>query len=480
MLLRHSAYYLLARGVPGLVNFAALAIYTRLLAPEEFGRYTLVLVGVGLANVVIFQWLRLVLARFFAAHQENSEKFLGGILIIFFTLATGVTGTGLLLVWWSSDPIWQQLLALAIPLLLTQSWFELNLTLATASLKPGRYGQLLSSKAAISLILGSMLAWAGLGAISPLLGLLVGHIFAFIMFSIVVWRDINPRWPEIAELVKQLRYGLPLTVTFALGWVVSGSDRLMIAWLMNDRAVGLYAAGYDLAFQSLTLLLTIINAAAYPLAVTAMERYGTEAAKIQMAQNGQLVFTAAFAGCTGLIALSPEIAIILIGEDFRIASLVVLPWIACAAAIAGIKAYHFDLAFQLSYASHWQIITTAIAAVANIVLNLIFIPIFGIVGAAWATLAAFIIAVIASAFLGHRVFTMPGVRPLLLKAIIVGITAGGSAWCGARLGDAAWISLIQGIMLGVVAAGLMSILLNVSGLRVAILRRLKGPNARNT
>ena len=54
MLLRHSALYLLARGVPGLVNFFAIAIYTRMLSPEEYGRYALVVAGVGLFNVNFF------------------------------------------------------------------------------------------------------------------------------------------------------------------------------------------------------------------------------------------------------------------------------------------------------------------------------------------------------------------------------------------------------------------------------------------
>jgi hypothetical protein len=34
MLLRHSLLYALGRGLPGIVNFLAIAVYTRLLAPE--------------------------------------------------------------------------------------------------------------------------------------------------------------------------------------------------------------------------------------------------------------------------------------------------------------------------------------------------------------------------------------------------------------------------------------------------------------
>jgi O-antigen/teichoic acid export membrane protein len=471
MLLRHSAYYLLARGVPGFINFAALAIYTRLLAPEEFGYYALVLVGVGFVNVVVFQWLRLVLARFLPAHREAPERFLGGMLALFLLLAVGVTGIGALLALWWPDPVWRRLLALAVPLLLAQAWFELNLTLATTRLKPGWYGRLLGTKSAISLVIGGLLAWIGLGALAPLVGLLVAHLLAFLLFAVAVWRGISPQWPEASELRKQLRYGLPLTVTFALGWVVTGSDRLLIAWLLDESSVGLYAAGYDLAFQSLTLLLAVINTAAYPLAVTAMERGGNDAASGQMAQNGQLIFTVAFAGCAGLIALGPEIVTLMIGAEFRSASLAILPWVACAAAIAGIKAYHYDLAFQLSYASFWQVVTGAVAAIANVALNFILIPNFGIVGAAWATLAAFLIAAFSSALLGSRVFAMPRTMPLLVKATVVGIAVWSSAWFGASWSDAVWTSLIQGFMLGGVAAALMSLVLNVGGLRAATLKR---------
>ena len=41
-LLRHSFIYLFARGVPGVINFLAIAVYTRLLPPEEYGQYALV------------------------------------------------------------------------------------------------------------------------------------------------------------------------------------------------------------------------------------------------------------------------------------------------------------------------------------------------------------------------------------------------------------------------------------------------------
>lgn len=473
MLLRHSAYYLLARGVPGVVNFAALAVYTRLLAPEEFGRYALVLAGVGLVNVIVFQWLRLVLARFLSAYREDPQRFLAGILALFLTLAVAVTGLGALLAVGWPDPIWRRLLALAVPLLLVQAWFELNLSLAQARIEPVWYGKLLGSKAVLSLAIGGVLAWIGLGAAAPLTGLLAAYLTAFLLFAFVAWRGISPRWPEAIVLRKQLSYGLPLTVTFALAWVVSGSDRLLLAWLIDERSVGVYAAGYDLSFQSLTLLLTIINTAAYPLAVNALEKDGLIEARKQLKQNGELIMAAALAGGTGLMVLGPNIVNLLIGPEFRSEALQILPWVAAASALAGIKAYHFDIAFHLGRNSRWLVVTGGTAAITNLILNLLLIPVYGILGAAWATLGAFVIALLTSVGLGRYAFTMPAILPLVAKGFVVALVVGLAAWLGEGLSNDNWMGLGLGLFFGLLTALAASLFLNLSGLRSAVWCRFR-------
>lgn len=465
MLLRHTAYYLIARGLPGVVNFAALAVYTRQLAPEAFGQYALVLVGVGLANVAVFQWHRLVLERFLAANSADPQRFLGWMLAQFLVLALAVTGIGALLALWWPDPVWQRLVALAVPLLLAQAWFELNLALVRARLEPGRYGGLLGSKAVMALGLGAGLAWAGFGAMAPLIGLLVAHVVAFVLFGLGLWRGTSPRMPETDVLRAHLRYGLPLTVTFALMWVVSGSDRLMLAYFLDEQAVGVYAAGYDLAFQSLTLLLTIINTAAYPLAVTALERDGEAAACEQLRQNGEWILAAALAGAAGLVVLAPALVAVLIGETFREGALTVLPWVAAAAALAGIKAYHFDIAYHLGRASQYLVATGAVTAFSNVALNLWLIPVHGILGAAWATLGGYGLALLLSVVFSQRAFPMPAIAPLLIKTGWVGVAAALAAWFGLALGNTPTASLSIGLALGLIGTGLIAVAVDVGGVR---------------
>lgn len=471
MLLRHSFYYLVARGLPGLLSFAALMLYTRLLTAADFGRYAVVLAGVGLVHVMMFQWLQLVLARFLPAHRDAPHTVLQPILALFLLLAGIVSGVGFVLALLWPDPVWQLLIALAVLLIVAQAWLQIDLTLASTQLAPARYGYLLGGKSLLALLVGGWLAWLGLGSQAPLIGLLVGTVLAWLLFGLGAWRGTRPRWPTPLVLREYSAYGLPLAITFALGWVIASSDRFLIAWLIDEAATGVYAAGYDLAQQSLGLALVVVNTAAYPLVIRQFEHNGAKAASAQLGRNGELIVTLALTGAAGLIALAPVIVNTVIGEAFRADAIGVMPWVAAAAAVAGIKAFHLDIAFQLARQSRWQVYTAIVAAVANVALNLLLIPRYGILGAAWATLGAFTLASLVSGWLGRRVFPMPALLPLLGRGLAVAALAYLGAWSVMQTALPTLTTLALGIAAGGALAMAGALLLNVAGIKESMFAR---------
>jgi hypothetical protein len=141
-----------------------------------------------------------------------------------------------------------------------------------------------------------------------------------------------------------------------------------------------------------------------------LERGGEGQARAQLAHNGELIMAAALAGAAGLVVLAPSILTLLVGAAFRPAAASILPIVVAASAMAGIKAYHFDIAFHLGKHSRKLVLLAALAAVINVVLNLLLIPPLGIMGAAWATLGAYAVALVTSAVVGHRNFLdAPGI-----------------------------------------------------------------------
>ena len=468
MLLRHSAQYLLASGLPGLVNFLAIALYSRLLSPDEYGRYALVIAGIGLINVVFFQWLRLALSRFLPAHLENPKLLLSTILAGFSAMVLLTGGIGLLLSYLWPDQTWKWLMLLAVPLLWTQAFFEISLSLNAVKLLPQRYGLINGVKAISALAIGAVLIVWGLGPYGPLIGLLLGMLLSIALWGRTEWNGLSHRIskPLLGEI---LRYGLPLTATFALSFVMSSSDRFLLAWLLGEGQAGIYSASYDLGQQTLTMLMTIVNLAAYPLAVRALEQKGMDAAQEQLRHNATLLLAIALPAAVGIVVLAPNVSEVLLGISFREDATRILPWVALSILLAGVRAYHFDMAFQLGKYTMGQVWVTATSAILNVFLNFWWIPQFGLIGSAYATFASCLLALLMSAALGRKVFVVPfpcyeGLK-IAFSSLLMGFLL-----CFTLTHQGLYALIVQ-VVLGCASYSAMAFLLDIGRCRTKLLQR---------
>jgi O-antigen/teichoic acid export membrane protein len=470
MLWQHSIFYLLARGLPGLVNLAAIAVYTRLLAADEYGRYALVIAGVSFANKLAFEWLRLALVRFLPAYQDQRQLFGATIAAGFLSLVAGTAVLGGIAVIVASDGPERQFLVAGIVLLWIQAAFDLELERARIHLLPRRYGVLALGRAVFSLALGVLFVWLGFGPIGVIAGLCLGMLITLAQPLAHRWRRARLDLCDWALLRRLTRYGVPLAVTAALSFVIAGSDRLLIGWLLGDESVGLYAVGHDLANASLGVLLMIVNLAAYPLAVRALEEHGPEMARRQLATNLTALLAIGLPAAIGFAILARPIADLLVGQQFRAGAAMLIPLIAVAALLRDIKAYYLDQAFYLGRRTVGQIWVTVAAVVVSVGLNLWWIPAFGIVGAAYAAIVAYVVAFVLSAFLGRRVYRLPGLTPDALKVAFAACFMGAVLWqIRDWSGPAAFFAQV---LAGAAVYGLLTLILDVAGIRSRILAEL--------
>jgi O-antigen/teichoic acid export membrane protein len=199
-------------------------------------------------------------------------------------------------------------------------------------------------------------------------------------------------------------------------------------------------------------------------------------ARRQLNENGALVFSIALAAAAGLVVLAPVVIDVIVGPELRDGARLVLPWIAVGGAIGGIKSFHLDIAFHLSRFSRGLLAASATAAAGNILLNLLLIPRFGIVGAAWASLLSFVLGASVSALLGRRVFSMPPLAPLAVRgfAVAAAVATGAQAW---RLVEPAAGALVIGLAGGVGCGAAAALALDIGGVRAAVRRRWPRPGA---
>lgn len=407
MMALHGLAYALARGLPALVNFAAIAVYTRLLEPTDYGRYAVVVATIGMAHMLAFLWLQLSLGRFFAAYRDMPTRFLSSVLAGFILVVLLLALATLPTLLWLDEPGLRRLVLLGVLLLAAEAFSEIHLRLANARLEPLAYGRIALVRAVVALAAGSGLVLAGLGAEGVLIGLLTGCAVASLRPTLHAFRGCQPALVDPAILRRLLLYGAPLVLTIACDYVLFAADRLLIARLVGVDAAGVYAVGHDLTNFTLGMILVIVHLAAYPIAVSAFESGGLAQAAPKLRQNALLLWGLGLPAACGMALLATNITGVVVGAAFRESAATVMPIIALAVLIQKSRTFYFDMAFQLTGRVGIQALISAAAAVVNVILNLVLIPAYGIAGAAWATVAASALALGLSIALGRRHLALP-------------------------------------------------------------------------
>lgn len=417
MFIKHSVFYFITQGFSGLISFIALIVYTRLLTPDEFGRYSLVIAGAGLFNTVFFQWLKLSLLRYLPIQKENDKVFLSNIITSFLIIAVILGLLAFIYFLMLHDQIWERYILFGLLLIWSEGWFELNLELLRSKLKPIKYGILKFLKNLISLLFGIFFIYLlKIGALGPIYGILIGITITTLLLVTKEWKGLSLKLNRNI-IIELLSYGLPLTGTFALSFIVNSSDRFFIAKYLNESAVGIYSATYDLVQQVMVLIMMVINLAGYPIIIKILETDGLEAAKKQLVKNGNFMFMISIPVTIGFVMLSNSISSTFLGSNFRDKSIFLMPMISVSILFMGIKAYFFDLVFQMNKNTIYQLFIMGIASVINIILNIFLIPRYELYGAALSTLISYLIALILSIYIGRKIMLLTIDYIFLLKVL---------------------------------------------------------------
>lgn len=463
MLAKNSFFYLFAHGIPSLLNFSAVVIFTRLMTPEQFGEYALVIAAVSFTNMFLYEWLHLGLLRFLPSATVSKPVFLSTVFTAFLILSLLVLALAVELLLFDFARDQWRLLLLGVLLCWVWGFFHINLQLKTAQILPAEYGRISAGKSIFSLSFGVLLVWYGYAAKGLLAAVTLAMLFSMLLWARREWLQISIKQFNKPLMRKLVCYGFPLAANLAFAEVISNSDRVFLVWIHDKSTTGLYSVGYDLANHILGVLFMIINLSAFPLAIKALESNGKSAAIVQLRKNVILLTAIVLPAATGISILAPGICGLFLGPEFRQAAQQLMPWVAAAALIAGMKSYYFDLAFQLGKYTMGQVKILVLAALVNMLLNLLLIPDFAMMGAIYATIIAYSVGLLLSMLLGRRLLKMP--LPVIEFVKILFATTIMAVVCWPFREQLNFWSLGLGIFTGVGVYVLLLLLLNVAGLR---------------
>lgn len=405
MLTKHTFIYMLLKGSAGLFGLITIFVFTRLLTPEEYGVYSMLISAMSILYVIFFHWLSLSLTRFYSHDNAQTDKFLPSVLLSFFI---AIVISSLLLLFFLlvfKNYSWGKWFFILPFLTWSYAWLELNLRIANASLNPTLYGMLALSKAGLGLIV-SVLLYFLIGLKGIFIGLILATFLTPVFSMRKVWARFSFSLIDKGILKKLIDYGFPLAITGLLTLVVDVSDRFIIAGILGEGQAGLYSASYDFVVQILGFVFTIFYLATFPIMVNNFSKKDYDKVKSEYKQYAVLLFASSVPLLAIFCGLASEIAELVFGVSFRESATQLIPVVALGVFVGSFKIHFFDLSFQLGHKTVAQIFPAFLTAVINILLNLLWIPSCGIIGAAYATLVAFSIGAVISGIMANRILAM--------------------------------------------------------------------------
>lgn len=464
--------YLPANIVQGMVGFLAIIMFTRLLSPEDFGRYALAFSVMTLAHVAVFSWLEAAMARFWAAQEPGAAQgHFASLYRTAFALSAGfVVVAGLAAWFWPVDPLFRLALAAGLLGAPARCLVKLAQERYRAAGEVSKAANLDIAVAVGGLAIGVGFALMGAGGAAPLLGLGLAPLAALPFVLPGELKQARGGGFEAGRVREYALYGYPIAASLALTVVLASTDRFLLAIYMDEAAVGAYHASYSIANRTLDVLFLWLGTAGQPALVMALERGGLERLKVAAREQLSTFLLIGLPAAAGVALVAQPLSEVLIGEELRTAAASVTPWIALSALLFGLTAYYFGQAFTLGKKTKRLLIAMAIPAGLNVALNLILVPRFGLMGAAWATAASFGVGMVSTWLIGRRVMALPIPWESLARC---GVATAVMALAVSRLpAIGGFRELMMDASVGGIVYAIVALTLNAAGVRDVALKVL--------
>lgn len=435
-LLSETAIYGMGAAASQVVGIILIPIYTRELGTASYGVLAVMNTTISLSAMVAGFALAQAFFREYLA-EATTDAARRRLVAVSLTLRLALSIGAALILLALAAPLGTALvdgedgpglLALVALIVLLDTINVIPLSYLRAERRPRTYVLLALLRAVLgSVFIVALVVGAGLGVHGALIGSAAAAATTTLsgLGVLAVNRRLRLGW-DGALARSLLVYAAPLVPAAAAGWALSFADRYLLLGLDGKDAVGIYAAGY-----SIGLVINVLVAQPFSLmwAPVKWEIYRDDpAAPTSFARILTAYVVAAGFAALVVSALATDVIRWLLTPAFVDARFVV-PFTAFAYVLYG--AYTLTATGLSVMARTVQIaVTVAGAAVANVALNLVLIPAYGIVGAAIATFVSYGLLALGSAIGSDRTYPIAWQRGRVLLALALGLGLGLAAVMG--------------------------------------------------
>lgn len=427
---KDTAVYGVSTMIGRFLSFLLVPIYTNVFTPTELGNFTNVYAYLAFLNVVYIYGMDAAFMKYTSLAEKEKKKatfstpyiFVVGsssiFSILFYVLLTPISN-GI------SLPIeYSNLLVYVIFILLFDTFTLIPFSSLRLERKTQKFAFIKITNIIINLSLNIILILVyGYGIEAIFISNLVASIFSFVALFPEIIRKLQFQI-DVVVLKKMLKFGIPYLAAAFTSTMVQVIDVPIVLSLTDTATLGIYRMNYKLGIFMM-LFVQMFNFAWQP--------FFLENAKEKMAKELFakvftlfLIFSAVSWAFLSLFVediVQIEIAgRTLLGREF-LEGLSIVPIILLAYLFNGLY-MNFTAGIYIEEKTKYFPLVTISGAVVNIAVNFTLIPILGIMGAAWATLASYVVMASGLFIVSQKFYKINYEYSKILKIFfIIGITA---------------------------------------------------------
>ena len=405
---RHSLIYGIGGLVSRVVAVLLLPVYTHYLTPADYGKIETLIALTTVLGIVLRAGISSAFFRFYFDAENAAARRTVLRTSFWFTMGGGTLGLALLLAF--ADPISDLLFGTTNAANLVRAagvalWATVNYEQLTSlfRVEERSVAFVCASLANVVLTIAITLVlvvWLEKGAVGVIVGKFSGTLIVYL--ALLGFRREQLGLQFDRGLLREMnRFGIPLVPTALFLWVTNFSDRFFLVKLSDVSEAGLYSVGVRVA-SAMVLLLTAFRMAWPAFAYSIRDE--DEARRTYAYVLTYMTLVTSWVAL-GLTLFAPWLVDLLAASRFAESSRVVGPLSFAAVAFGAYIVVAIGVGRIRRTQFNW--VVTGAAAAVNVALNLTLIPRYGMMGAAVATVAAYVTMAIGMAWWSQRIYPVP-------------------------------------------------------------------------
>jgi O-antigen/teichoic acid export membrane protein len=366
------------------IQFLGVAVFANILNASSLGVFFLFQALLGMIGIFADFGLRGALEKRVSEGESEGTYLSSALLLKLFPIVV-ISMILLLAQNWIDNYVGSDVTILLIVAIILYELAYLAIFILRGELRVGEIASLHLSQEVIWLAVGTVLLFAGWGEMGLILALMSGLLFA----ALWGWSKVSVSLaaPSGTHARSLFSYGKFNFVSSLGGYFYSWMDIVIIGLLLSQAAVGVYEVAWRVSAIAL-LFSTAIGTTIFPQIsnLGTNDKMAEIESLITKAITPSLIFV--IPSFFGTLILAEEILSLVFGTEFGAASGVLI-------ILAGekiIQAIHIILGRVLKALDKPNLTAraTIISVLLNLILNFLFISVFGIIGAAMATALSFV------------------------------------------------------------------------------------------